>query len=171
MKWVRNVLFVIIALAIAGCGGGGGEGSSAGSDSFVVSLDSGTPVTYYEVWAGDHYEAYMISMESFPMATISCMYNWNGGGGTYDDLVMLAIEGTSVGDFPLDSVLMNTVMYMPAGGVMYSPDYSAGNAGTITVDVYDTSRIQGIYAVNMVDSFDTSNRIRLEGSFDLEPGI
>ena len=173
MKRMKIVLFVIIALAIAGCGGGGGGGGSgADTDSFVLSIDSGAPTTYYETAIGGGlYDPYIVSMEQSGMASLTLVYNWNPGISNFDDYVMLMIDGTAAGDYPLESGLFSTVMYMTAGSVMYLPDYSAAQAGTITVDVYDANRIQGIFAVNMEEFFNTSNKMRLEGSFDLKPGI
>ena len=172
MRRVRSILFFIIALAVAGCGGGGGGGgSSAGSDSFVVSLDLGAPTTYYETaMGGGLYDPYIISMENSGMAMITLYNSWNSGISNFDEMLILMIDGTLPGDYPVDQSALNMVT-CTMGGVTYFSDTSAGHAGTVTVDVYDANRIQGIYAVNMVDFFDTSNRMRLEGSFDLEPGF
>jgi hypothetical protein len=172
MKWVRNVLFVIIALAIAGCGGGGGGGgSSAGGDSFVISLDSGTPITHIETaMGGGLYDPYIISMVNSGMTLVTLYNNWNPGITNFDEFFILMIDGTTTGDYPIEQGFMNAVT-CEIGGVMYMFDSSVAHAGTITVDVHDTDRIQGIFAVNMEEFFNTSNKLRLEGSFDLKPGI
>lgn len=174
MKWIKYIIFVVIAFAVAGCGGGGGGGGgggSVGTDSFVVSQDFGAPTAYTETdLGGGFYDPWILSQVNSGWTMITLLHDFNPGIPNYDGQVYLTIYGTTTGDYPIGLASANNVSCV-IGTAAYFADVFSGHAGTITVDIYDSGQIQGIFAANLEHSADSSDVIRLEGTFDLEPGM
>lgn len=181
-KKIFNSLSVVLtfglmtAVVVAGCGGSGGESAFGNGGSFVVAVDGGQPVAYTEgATIGGMPDPAMMStvMSGFgatDMTMIIMAAEYNASASTrYNVVLEILLEGSTVGDYPVDSNSMNMVFFADNPNI-YWPSF-AGHAGTIRITRYDSSKIEGEIVGLSLEEEATQNVIIFDCNFSITPGF